>query len=438
MFKEASSRRELLKQGTVLTGVSSLSAWLPRRAWAAKPQMTAWIITYLNPKADDIIQSQFAEFAKQANADVNVEMVPDAQATKKLRAATDEGNPPDLAMFFDTDYYYYRSSGHLIEVTDLLDEMKKEPAELLPRAIEGVEENGKAYGIPGMMNPWPIHWRKDLLEEAGLEYPKDIFEFVEVCKKIQKPPNLYGAGFCLGKAGDGVSNIQNILWLFDGWMTKDERTLTIDSPGTVEGLKFIHRMYNEDKVIPPAAINWDNVGNNEAYQTGQAAFICNPAAVYSYLSVKDPALMEKTGLSIFPPGPAGSYSMSGFRAYGAFAKTKEPNLAKDAMLWIMQPDRHAHLLEASGGRGVPVYRRLAGNKFWQDHPVFNEFLRMPEDAFTVSAKSRSSGATSEVANAYIIPEMVQEVLVRGMDPAEAAKRAQDKAQAIFDRHYNKG
>ena len=127
-----------------------------------------------------------------------------------------------------------------------------------------------------MMNPWPILWRKDLLEEAGLEYPKDIFEFVEVCKKIQKPPNLYGAGFCLGKAGDGVSNIQNILWLFDGWMTKDERTLTINSPGTVEGLKFIHRMYNEDKVIPPAAINWDNVGNNEAYQTGQAAFICNP------------------------------------------------------------------------------------------------------------------------------------------------------------------
>ena len=70
--------------------------------------------------------------------------------------------------------------------------------------------------------------------------------------------------FAWGK-GDGVSNIQNILWLFDGWMTKDERTLTIDSPGMVEGLKFIHKMYHEDKVIPPAAINWDNVGNNEAY-----------------------------------------------------------------------------------------------------------------------------------------------------------------------------
>ncbi len=438
MTKTTFSRREILKQGAVIAGAASLSAWLPRQTWAAKPRMTVWIISYLNPKADEIIQRQFAEFAKQANAEVNVAMVPDAQATSRLQAAVGEGNPPDLAIFFDTDYFYYRSTGQLLEVTDLLDEMKKEPAELLPRAIAGVEEEGKAYGIPAMMNPSPIHWRKDLLEEAGLEYPKDIFEFVEVCKKIQKPPRLYGAGFCLGRCGDGVQNIQNILWLFGGWMTKDEQTLSIDSPGTVEGLKFIGKMYNEDKIIPPAAINWDNTGNNNAYQSRQAAFICNPAAVYSYLLVRDPDLMKRTGLSTFPPGPAGSYTMGGFRAYGVFATVKEPNLAKDAMLWIMQPDRHAHLLEASGGRGVPVYRALAKNRFWQERPVFDEFLKMPEHGFLVGAKARPSRATSEVANAYIIPDMVQEVLLRGVEPAEAAKKAQEKAQVIFDRHYKKG
>jgi hypothetical protein len=68
--------------------------------------------------------------------------------------------------------------------------------------------------------------------------------------------------------------------------------------------------------------------------------------------------------------------MGGFRAYAVFAEVKEPNLA--TMLWIMQPDRHTHLLEESGGRGVPVYRRLSENEFWRKHPVFNEFLRMPE------------------------------------------------------------
>jgi multiple sugar transport system substrate-binding protein len=434
MPKTTSSRRELLKRASAAVGAAALPAWLPRHARAAKPRITVWIITYLNPKADEIIQRQLAEFAAQANAEVDVAMVPDAQATSRLQAAVAAGNPPDLAMLFDTDYFYYRSTGQLLEITDLLDEMKRDPAELLRRAIDGVEEDGKAHGVPGMMNPSPIHWRKDLLERAGLGYPRDMFEFVEVCKKIQDPPHLYAAGFCLSRAGDGVQNIQNILWLFGGWMTADDRTPSIDSPGTVQGLKFIDRMYNADKIIPPAAIQWDATGNNEAYQTGKVAFICNPAAVYSSLALQDPELMKKTGLSAFPPGPAGTYTMGGFRAYGVFTTAKEPNLAKDAMRWIMQADRHAHLLEASGGRGVPVYRRLAQNRFWREHPVFNEFLKMPENAFLLGAKARPSRATSEVVNAHIIPDMVHEVLLKGVDPAEAARNAQKKAQAIFARY----
>ncbi|HEU5283618.1 MAG TPA: extracellular solute-binding protein [Burkholderiales bacterium] len=437
MPQTTSSRRELLKRASAAVGVAALPVWLPRRSSAARPRITVWIITFLNPKADEIIQQQLSEFAAQVNADVHVAMVPDAQATSKLRAAVSEGSPPDVAMFFDTDYFTYRSAGLLLEISDLLDEMKRDPAELLRRAVEGVEEDGKAHGIPGMMNPSPIHWRKDLLERAGLDYPRSMFELVEVCKKIQEPPHLYGAGFCLSRAGDGVQNIQNILWLFGGWMTQDDRTPSIDSPGTVEGLRFIDRMYNADRIIPPAAIHWDATGNNEAYQTGKVAFICNPAAVYSTLSLQDPELMKNTGLSAFPPGPAGTYTMGGFRAYGVFTTTKEPNLAKDAMRWIMQPDRHAHLLEASGGRGVPVYRRLAQNRFWREHPVFNEFLKMPENAFLLGAKARPSRATSEIVNAHIIPDMVHEVLLKGVEPAQAAKDAQRKAQAIFDRHYKK-
>lgn len=422
-----------MKRGAALAGAVSLSSCLPRQTGAARPRITVWIITYLNPKADEISQQQFAEFAKQANAEVEVVMVPDAQATSKLRAAVGEGKPPDLAMFFDTDYFYYRSSGQLLDVTDLLDEMKKEPAELLPRAIAGIEEGGRAHGVPAMMNPSPMHWRRDLLEEAGLAYPKDIFQFVDVCRKIQKPPQLYGAGFCLGRAGDGMQNIQNILWLFDGWMTREDGTLSIDSPGTIEGLKFLNKIYNDDKIIPPSAVNWDNTGNNEAYQSGQAAFVCNPAAVYSSLSVSDPGLAARTGLSAFPPGPAGSYALGGFRAYGAFASVREPSLAKDAMRWIMQPERHAYLLEASGGRGVPVYRALHNTPFWKERPVFAEFLKMPDEGFLVGAKARPGQATSEVANAFVIPDMVRAVLLDRMEPAEAARSAQQKAQAIVDR-----
>src|SRR5512145_3314168 len=168
MPKTTSSRREILKRASAAVAAAALPAWLPRQGRAAKPRITVWIITYLNPKADEIIQRQLSEFADRANAEVDVAMVPDAQATSRLQAAVAAGNPPDLAMFFDTDYFYYRSTGQLLEITDLLEEMKNDRAELLRRAIDGVEEDGTAHGVPGMMNPSPIHWRKDLLEKAGL------------------------------------------------------------------------------------------------------------------------------------------------------------------------------------------------------------------------------------------------------------------------------
>ncbi|HWP49341.1 MAG TPA: sugar ABC transporter substrate-binding protein [Candidatus Limnocylindrales bacterium] len=437
MTEKTFTRREVLKQGAAAVGAAAFSAWTPRKTWA-KPQITVWTIGFFNPKADEIIQQQFAEFAKKANADVNVVIVPGPQITRKLQTAVEGGAPPDLSMIYDSDTQYYRSIGQLLEVTDLVNEMKKEPEGLFPAALDTVEYEGKAFGVPLTISPWPLHWRKDLFEQAKLEYPKDIFEFVEVCKKLQKPPYLYGAGFCLGRALDGVDNIQNILWLFGGWMTQDEKTLSIDSPGTIEGLKFLNKMYNEDKIIPPGAINWDDSGNNKAYQSRQAIFICNPTSVYSYLSINDPDLMSKTGLSPFPPGPAGSFSLIDAWAYGAFTKTKEPNLVKDAMMWMMQPDRYARLIEEAGGRAVPVYRRLTKDEFWQQRPVFSEFLKMPEYGYRVTAKSPPTPATAEVVDSYIIPDMAQEVLVRGVDPAEAAKRAQERAQAIFDRHYKRG
>ena len=145
--------------------------------------------------------------------------------------------------------------------------------------------------------------------------------------------------------------------------------------------------------------------------------------------------MNKTGLSPWPAGPAGSFSLIDTWSYGVFKSSKEINLAKDAIKFVMEPDRYAQLVEEAGGRTVPVYKRLTKTKFWTDRPVFKDFLQMPEKGMLVGAKSKVTAAVSEVMTAYIIPDMAHEVLIRGVDPAEAAGRAHKRAQEIFDRHY---
>ena len=63
----------------------------------------------------------------------------------------------------------YRSQGHLLEVTDLVDKMQQVPGGLFPVSSTSVMHQGKAYGVPQSVSPWPLVTRLDLLEAAKVE-----------------------------------------------------------------------------------------------------------------------------------------------------------------------------------------------------------------------------------------------------------------------------
>ena len=90
----------------------------------------------------------------------------------------------------------YRSQGHLLEVTDMVEKMQRVPGGLFPVFARAVMHQGKAYGVPQSVSPLPLVTRMDLLDAAKVDPPKTWDEFIEVCKKLQKPPKLTGYGMC--------------------------------------------------------------------------------------------------------------------------------------------------------------------------------------------------------------------------------------------------
>ena len=52
-----------------------------------------------------------------------------------------------------------------------------------------------------------------------------------------------------------------------------------------------------------SALTWDDAGNNNAYQTGRAAFIINPPSVYAWMQANDKELLANTALINIPKGP---------------------------------------------------------------------------------------------------------------------------------------
>jgi hypothetical protein len=201
----------------------------------------------------------------------------------------------------------YRAQGHLLEVTDLVEKLQQKAGGFFPVSMSAVMYKGKAYGIPQSVSPWPLVTRMDILEAAKVDPPKTWDEFIEVCKKLQKPPKLTGFGMCLGLYTDADNNIMNMIWNYGGKLIEaDDKTIALNSPGTVQAVKVIADMYLKHKIIPKGAISWDNQGNNKAYQSRQVIFALNPSSIYAHLAESDKELYDVTGMQLSPAGPGGA------------------------------------------------------------------------------------------------------------------------------------
>ena len=163
-----------------------------------------------SPLADELQKQQVYEFAKQAGvkeSEVEYATVANEQFDAKLAAALEAGNPPDVTRLYESNVQYYAAGNHLLDVNDVVEKMRREPQGIFESSMAAVLYKGRAMGVPLAVNPWPVHARLDLLEQAKVEYPKTWDEFIETSKKIQSPPRLFAFGMCLGLVADTTDNV---------------------------------------------------------------------------------------------------------------------------------------------------------------------------------------------------------------------------------------
>ena len=61
-----------------------------------------------------------------------------------------------------------------MDVTDIVEKMKGESGGVFDSSLTAVAYDGKFWGVPFAINPWPMHVRMDVLEEHGLDYPTHL------------------------------------------------------------------------------------------------------------------------------------------------------------------------------------------------------------------------------------------------------------------------
>lgn len=437
--KNKVTRRKFMKTsvGAAASAYAGIQIMTPRRAHAAREQkLVYWHLSAYTPLADDSVREHFEEFRKQAGLkekEAAFVKVANKDLVPKLAAALETGTPPDVVRLYESYVQLYRAQGHLLDVTDIVETMKQAKGGLFESSLLAVSHEDKFYGVPYALNPWPMHARVDVLEEAGLEYPRTWDDFVETSLKIQKPP-FYAFGMDLGLTQDATDNIMQLCWCFGGHSFDENGGADFNNEGNIAGFEFINAMYNEHKIIPRGVVgNSETSWNNKAYQSKQVAFVNNPTSVYAYLAGNDEELMAKTGLFGVPAGPAGAVNQIDTWSLGLFNTAPEPELSKGLAAHLMDPSRYNDVIVRTNGRFVPVYPELFNDEWWTSRPEFSEFIDIAKTGVPVSYKSPPTAASGEILATHVIPAALQQVLVEGVDAATAVAEVNKKIEGIVER-----
>ncbi|MEZ5864032.1 MAG: extracellular solute-binding protein [Geminicoccaceae bacterium] len=335
--------KKLTRRTTIkAAAASAIAAPMIIRPYAAYAQraerLVYWHLPMFTPLADQAAQDLFDEYLKQAGVkpeEAAFITVNNADLVPKLSAALETGSPPDAARLYESYVQLYRAQGHMMDVTELVDNMKGEEGGLFESSLRAVAKGGSYWGVPFAINPWPMHARNDLLAEAGLSYPATWDEFIETCKTLQQPP-FYGFGMDLGLTQDASDNIMQLLWCYGGYTTDDDGNVAFDNSGNVEGFKVINRMYNEDKIIPKGVVgNADTAWNNRPTSRARWPSSTTPPPSMPICSTRTPTWPPIPASISVPAGPAGSVNQIDTWSTGIFKQAPEPELVRGWVAYLM-------------------------------------------------------------------------------------------------------
>jgi multiple sugar transport system substrate-binding protein len=432
------TRRDALKQAGAAVLATTAPWWLVRRAHAARAEkLIVWSPVALAPQVDKLLKDQCYAYAKQAGIKENeleyVE-VGTGQQIPKLVASLEAGNPPDVFRQGQAQAALYRAQGHLLEVTDIVEKMQQVPGGLFDASLNTVMYKGKAYSVPQSVSPSPLVTRMDILEAAKVDPPKTWDEFIEVCKRLQKPPKLLGFGMCLGLTTDTDGNVFDLVWAHGGKLVEaDDKTVALNSPGTVQAVKLIADMYLKHKFIPKGAISWDNQGNNKAFQSRQVIFVINASSIYAHLAESDKELYDVTGMLPVPAGPGGASDRVNTAEWMLFKHNPYPEVAKGLVQYYMDPENLRVVMEEGGGRWGPPYKGMYNTPFWQKSG-FQYWRVMLERGRQFASPGSQSAAAGEVWATNVLARMMHRVLVDNVEAEKAVEEAHKKVAEIYARY----
>lgn len=420
--------------------------------------LTVWWNKGYYPEEDAAIQKIVQQWEQKSGNQINLSFYSTEDLPKKLVAAITTGSVPDVAYGDANDFYLTPQQawdGNLADVSDVVKPAKDlytRTALLSAHLYDNKAHKRSYYAVPIKQQALHMFYWRPLLEQAGYtakDIPKTWNAYWDFWKKVQdklrdKGQRVYGLGLVVSSTGtDNYYLFNQFLLSYGARLVNEKGQLQIDDPKVREAaiklITFLATAY-KDGYIPPSAINWGDSDNNAAFFSRQIVMTANPSLSIPAAKRSDKqTYMHDIVTQSPPPGVNGkpTPSLVAIKSVLVPAAAEHVELAKKFLSYLIQPKVLDQYLKASQGRWLPVMPGIIKNdSFWTDpkDPHLPIATRQEVTGATEPWPQELNPAYAHVNSQEVWGRAVGQVLVNGMQPAEAVDQAFAQIKQIFSEY----
>ncbi|MGB3512378.1 MAG: ABC transporter substrate-binding protein [Microcoleaceae cyanobacterium] len=374
-----------------------------------------------------------------------------------LQAAIDalaKGKPPDILFSERAEYTLipqWAWEGKLVDVSEVIEPVKNLYGDTALKSAylyNNVESKSSNYAVPIMQQSLHIHYWHDLIRDAGLgeEIPEkwdDFWQFWQNTQKVLRQKNdseIYALGLPMSIYSTDTYVIFEQLFEANNLQIVDKQgKLQLDKPAVrqkiIEILDWYTNLY-KDSYVPPNSVNWLNSDNNTNFLNRETLMTINPTMSIPGSQQEDEEIYLNQMRTIkFPNNPNGTeprYLVS-VKKPVIFKSSAHPKLAKEFLLYLVQPDNLGYYIKGSKGRYFPIMPQLWEDPFWSEtkDPHISVASQQFTEYQTRLFENSINPAYSQIHSENIWTKAIQEVLIDGLSPTEATDIAINRIKEIF-------
>ncbi|WP_246633170.1 hypothetical protein [Pseudonocardia nigra] len=249
----------------------------------------------------------------------------------------------------------------------------------------------------------------------------------------------------VNRSGDGNSFIESVVNSWGGAITaEDGRTVTFNSPETVEGVAFIGDIFTNPKykpMLPPGIESWTDSSNNENWLAGILGYTRNQFSVYADSKTSGNPVYDVTHAFVGCTGPAVDrpvrYGQS--QALIVFQGAQSPDLAKVLSKYLVSGTPLLNVSKAAPGLVMPTWEQVwtSDDYYLNGDPAFPMLHDMAHQPLPITTTTgyafpgEPSSGRQAVLQSYVLTDMMQSVL-QGASPQDAVAAAHQRMVQIFE------